>query len=250
MPISPIRFFSGSNSRSELELATLVRPPPASFFDSRILGVISNFLSLKEGMEARSTCRAFRERLITKHSGSHAVSLKEFRSIKNAIKVLGTLHEAGYMIHAMDLNLHYFTTDAQLAAVAATCPDIHTMHLALYRPLTDAFFRALRAACPHIHTLKFSFCDHLTDASLTAIGAAYPNLQTIELLFCSKFTDASLRKLGAACPNLQKINLSFNDQITDAGLIALRAACAHIQIDISGCKQITDAGRAVFGKTV
>ena len=83
---------SNLNANSELNLGFSPSVGPhTGVFNPQILGIVSQFISLKEGMEARAISHDFNAMLLTNHSGGRSVSIRDFGSIDRAIAVLGTL---------------------------------------------------------------------------------------------------------------------------------------------------------------
>ena len=106
----------------------------------------------------------------------------------------------------------------------------------------------LRAAAfehfAHVKSLKLAWCRQtvLDDACL----AALESVVELDLTLCwgARFSDAGLSAL-AAFGNIRRVALGGCTQagITDGGIAALLAA-GVVDLDISGCSQITDAAFA------
>ncbi len=83
----------------------------------------------------------------------------------------------------------------------------------------------------------------LTADQMVQLCRELPNLEDIHLP--ATVTDETLRRIAAATPRLQRLRISGNTSITGEGLdaFASRIPQTIIQLDISGCTNITAAGQ-------
>ena len=110
---------------------------------------------------------------------------------------------------------------------------------------TDAALAALFEACPELKILKLSGSRHssITDTAVISLSSNCPNLQFADLSSCKNITDASVAALTTN-RELVELTLSQCSGITDAGLFQM-AQCQSSQlktIDLSNCAAVTDAG--------
>jgi len=149
---------------------------------------------------------------------------------------------------ALDLSHGRSFVEADLQAVANTCPSLRTLVVTstLGHPLhgesrdivTDSVIETFARQCPLLTKLDLSHCRQLTDHALLAIAAGCANLAEV-LLFGNgrmadgrRITDAGVIGLAHGCPNLTHLNL-HQVAVTDASLLAIAAtstALAHLDI--------------------
>jgi F-box and leucine-rich repeat protein 14 len=99
----------------------------------------------------------------------------------------------------------------------------------------------------HLHGLQklHLTCSGLTDSALSAITHSNPELRQLELGGCWSVTDNGLASLLAPLSHLQRLKLVRCTKISDVGLAAIATTFARralLQLDLSGCAEITDDG--------
>ena len=90
--------------------------------------------------------------------------------------------------------------DADLLALARSCPDVFSIDLSSCPKITDAGLGKLVQHCPQLHPDKIkSYVKG--DVFLNSLAKHWPQLQSIGLAHCNKVTDVGVGELAKHCPN-------------------------------------------------
>ena len=73
-------------------------------------------------------------------------------------------------------------------------------------------------------------------------------LTDLNLSWCNQLTDLGCERLAAGCPLIKKLDLTCCSLVGDAGIESLAAACRIVELNLHGCRRLTDAALAVFGE--
>ncbi|CUG06602.1 receptor-type protein kinase, putative [Bodo saltans] len=106
----------------------------------------------------------------------------------------------------------------------------------------DGVQYCIASLSPHLEHLDLGRCSNLSGTRMTTTTAA-PSLQRLrylDLSECTEFTDAGLLHVGSM-HHLEELELHGCRSITDSGLSSLH----HLMhLNIWGCRKVTDVGLA------
>jgi len=140
------------------------------------------------------------------------------------------------------LNIDSCAFDADVCAIAHTCPNLSFISLASCYNLTDqAIGRTLPTLSALTH-LDLRYCGEVTDASVAAL-ANCAQLHTISLASCYRVTDTGIEALASHCRALEHIELCGCSKVADNGVMALAKYCSHLKfVDVGFCNFVSDIG--------
>lgn len=205
---------------------------------SQFMPRVCQFLTLQEIMAARPASTFFQQKILTPLSGSFAISLREFSSIEQAIRVLRVLQAIGVSIHTLDLSGFDQLTVVQFTTLIALTPNIHTMALNHCAQISDEAMITLGSTCRQIRAVFLCGCQLLTGVSLAVFQA--DKIQEIDLSGCARINNEDIIALLNRYQRLTKLILSYCERITIHGLAAALQTARIRTIVLRGCEQIAD----------
>ncbi|XP_057422513.1 EIN3-binding F-box protein 1-like [Lotus japonicus] len=161
-------------------------------------------------------------------------------------------------------------TDVGIEAVGKGCPNLKSVHLHKCAFLSDNGLISFTKAASSLENLQLEECHRITQfgffgvlfncgAKLKAISmvscygikdqnlvlspiSPCESLRSLSIRHCPEFGNATLSVLGKLCPQLQQIELSGLKEVTDAGLLPLVESCEAglIKVNLHGCINLTD----------
>eukprot|EP01113_Clastostelium_recurvatum_P019350 TRINITY_DN2281_c0_g1_i3.p1 TRINITY_DN2281_c0_g1~~TRINITY_DN2281_c0_g1_i3.p1 ORF type:complete len:1891 (-),score=415.16 TRINITY_DN2281_c0_g1_i3:873-6545(-) len=147
-------------------------------------------------------------------------------------------------------------SDLGLGWIARSCPRLCVLELAGCETITDAAAQQVASGCPMVHTLNLASCKALTDAAFVAPGENVPrllwaSLQHVDLTRCMNITDLTIIALAEKCrARMQSLNLSWCEAVSDESLVRLAHCCPSLNaINLSKCKRVSDVGVVALAKS-
>ena len=122
--------------------------------------------------------------------------------------------------------------------------DLASIDLASCKSVGDGGLAELIKSCHKLHP-DHILSDVKGDEFLHAVGKHQPNITSIDVARCQAVTDAGLAKLVSRCSNLHPDSIKSTvkgDAFLEA--VAQRFAKTLKSIDLTGCKNVSDAGLA------
>ncbi|KAJ3300093.1 hypothetical protein HK104_004562 [Borealophlyctis nickersoniae] len=102
-----------------------------------------------------------------------------------------------------------FLTDATVAAVAGSCPNLIALSLSFCCALTESFAPHLAQGCPRLRMLDLSFCGGaVTDPSLLILARGLRRLERLSIRGCVQVTPAGIEYIAEWCEGMRMVNVS------------------------------------------
>ena len=117
-----------------------------------------------------------------------------------------------------------FNTDAELAVVAASCPNLQAIRAS--GRFTNEGFASLAAGCPQLHTFELTTRNGMGlgwrpwgDSALAPVTASCSLLRSLDLSGFHSMTDAGCAAIaGLSCQNPHKNQKVFEPTATQPGI--------------------------------
>jgi len=129
---------------------------------------------------------------------------------------------------------------ALLAPSTGVCSDALTRIVTLKWPQKDPLSWFTNVCHP------MGKPDYSNDEGLARVARSCPGLRSYNLYGCKDYTNTGLHALSSGCLRLKELDLSYAEQLDDSSLKIISGFVHLTELNLNGCKMITDAGVAVL----
>eukprot|EP00455_Lapot_gusevi_P041182 TRINITY_DN4748_c0_g1_i10.p1 TRINITY_DN4748_c0_g1~~TRINITY_DN4748_c0_g1_i10.p1 ORF type:complete len:479 (-),score=146.30 TRINITY_DN4748_c0_g1_i10:48-1484(-) len=152
----------------------------------------------------------------------------------------------------IDLNGCDYCDDAWLTRMAGQCTSLRVLRLGHCSKITDQGIMALvqSGLTSELVDLSLRDCRNLTDAAIQAIvNSCSGRLKYLDVRGCRNLTDASLNAIAGATL-LRELELSECRDVSDAGVKQIAQSCPALRtLTLSHCRSITDEALQALAQT-
>ena len=142
---------------------------------------------------------------------------------------LAALAEKNKGVRSLDLSQCAEVTDTGLASVIEKCPDLDPNKITS-NAKADAFLAAVSKYRQDIQEIDLTGCDGVTTVGLVALLTNCPGLHP-DKIASTKKDDDFLAAVGDCRPKITEIDLTGCKDITDDGLAVLMSKCLNLKPD-------------------
>ncbi|KAJ3190988.1 hypothetical protein HK101_008192 [Irineochytrium annulatum] len=134
--------------------------------------------------------------------------------------------------------------DAGLGEIVATCgASLRYVGLGGSIALTDAGVAMLASSCPNLQGIDLSKCPHVTDASMLSLRSSCAKLKKLDVRGCNRLTDVGLCGLFEGCKFIETLYLSGIQSLTSEPLKLLARKAKYLrELHVANCPNVTGSG--------